>query len=138
MPHQTTTLQRLRSAGLRPTQQRIALANLLFAGGHRHVTAEELHAEAREGGFILSLATVYNTLNQFTDAGLVRVLAVEGLRTWFDTNVAEHFHFYIEGRGEILDVPDQKIAVLNPPDPPEGFDIVNIDIVIRLRPISGN
>ncbi|MBY5828552.1 iron response transcriptional regulator IrrA [Rhizobium ruizarguesonis] len=138
MPHQTTTLQRLRSAGLRPTQQRIALANLLFAGGHRHVTAEELHAEAREGGFILSLATVYNTLNQFTDAGLVRILAVEGSRTWFDTNVAEHFHFYVEGRGEILDVPDQKIAVLNPPDPPEGFDIVNIDIVIRLRPISGN
>ncbi|MGR9235146.1 Fur family iron response transcriptional regulator [Rhizobium leguminosarum] len=138
MPHQTTALQRLRSAGLRPTQQRIALANLLFARGHRHVTAEELHAEAREGGFILSLATVYNTLNQFTDAGLVRILAVEGLRTWYDTNVAEHFHFYVEGRGDILDVPHQNINVLNPPAAPEGFDIVNIDIVIRLRPIAGN
>lgn len=130
--------QRLRSAGLRPTQQRIALANLLFASGHRHVTAEELHAEAIQGGFVLSVATVYNTLNQFTEAGLVRILAVEGLRTWFDTNVANHHHFYIEGRGEILDVDETRIEISNVPEPPEGFEIANVDIVIRLRPVTDN
>ncbi|WP_049730966.1 iron response transcriptional regulator IrrA [Rhizobium ecuadorense] len=136
MPHHPSPLQRLRSVGLRPTQQRIALARLLFSGGHRHVTAEDLHAQATASGVVLSVATVYNTLNQFTDAGLVRILAVEGSRTWFDTNIADHHHFYVEGRGEIVDVPDNHMDISNLPEPPAGYEIANIDIVIRLRPIA--
>ncbi|KQS95610.1 iron response transcriptional regulator IrrA [Rhizobium sp. Leaf386] len=138
MPHRTTTTQRLRSAGLRPTQQRIALANLLFAEGYRHFTAEELHHEATQRGFALSVATVYNTLSQFTEAGLVRTLAVEGARTWYDTNVADHHHFFVEGSGEILDVPGSHIKIDNLPEPPDGFEIANVDIVIRLRPLPFN
>jgi Fur family iron response transcriptional regulator len=138
MPHRTTITQRLRSAGLRPTQQRVALANLLFAEGHRHVTAEELHHEATQRGFVLSVATVYNTLGQFTEAGLVRTLAVEGARTWYDTNVADHHHFFVEGSGEILDVLGSHIKTDNLPDPPNGFEIASVDIVIRLRPLTRN
>jgi Fur family iron response transcriptional regulator len=133
MHHKDEIVGRLRSAGLRPTAQRAALARLLFTDGHRHVTAEKLHAEASTAGIALSLATVYNALNDFTAAGIIRVLAVEGSRTWFDTNTSEHHHFYLEGDGEIVDMVDggPRIRVL--PDPPEGYEIANVEIVVRLR-----
>jgi Fur family iron response transcriptional regulator len=128
--------QRLRSVGLRPTIQRIALAELLFGGCHRHVTAEELHAEAVGTGIVLSLATVYNTLHQFTNAGLIRALAVDGTRTWFDTNMADHQHFFIEGDGTILDVDAHQLQILNLPSPPDGMEIAHVDVVIRVRPFK--
>ncbi len=125
---------RVREAGLRPTRQRIALADLLFAKGDRHLSAEELHEEAQEAGVVVSLATVYNTLHQFTEAGLLRILAVEGSRTYFDTNISDHHHFFVEGENRVMDIESAPVTVSNLPEPPEGMEIVNVDIVIRLRP----
>jgi Fur family iron response transcriptional regulator len=81
----------------------------------------------------VSLATVYNTLHQFTGAGMLRILAVEGSRTYFDTNISDHHHFYIEDEGEVIDVPVSNLKVENLPEPPEGMEVANIDVVIRLR-----
>jgi Fur family transcriptional regulator, iron response regulator len=127
------TEARLRQAGLRPTRQRIALARLLLAKGDRHLTAEELHAEAEEAQVLVSLATVYNTLHQFTEAGMLRVLAVEGSKTYFDTNTLDHHHFFVEGANEVLDIPVSNIAIENLPNPPEDMEIAHVDVVIRLR-----
>lgn len=124
---------RLAQAGLRPTKQRVALAELLFAHGDRHLAAEDLHKEATQAGFVVSLATVYNTLHQFNEVGLLRVLAVEGSRTYFDTNVSDHHHFFVEETNEVIDLPVTGISVDNIPTPPEGMEIANIDVVIRLR-----
>lgn len=124
---------RLRRYGLRPTRQRVALGDLLFAKGDRHLTVEELHDEAVTAGVPVSLATVYNTLHQFTQAGLIRVLAVEGARTYFDTNVSDHHHFFVEGDNEVLDIPVNNIAIGNLPAPPEGMEIAHVDVIIRLR-----
>jgi Fur family iron response transcriptional regulator len=125
---------RVRAAGLRPTRQRVALADLLFAKGDRHLSAEELHEEAQVAGVTVSLATVYNTLHQFTDAGLLRILAVEGARTYFDTNTSDHHHFFIEGENRVMDIDTGAVTVHNLPEPPEGMEIANVDIVVRLRP----
>lgn len=125
---------RLRMAGLRPTRQRVALGDLLFAKGDRHLTVEELHEEAVAARVPVSLATVYNTLHQFTEAGLIRVLAVESARTYFDTNVSDHHHFFVEGHNEVLDIPISNLVIDNLPEPPEGMEIAHVDVVIRLRP----
>ena len=125
--------KRLKSAGLRPTRQRVALASLLFAHGDRHVSAEELHAEVEAEGIPVSLATVYNTLHQFTGAGILRVLSIEGNKTYFDTNISDHHHFFVEGENTIMDVPDSGVSVSGLPRPPEGMEIAHVDIVIRLR-----
>ncbi len=124
---------KLRHHGLRPTRQRVALGDLLFAKGDRHLTVEELHEEAIIAGVPVSLATVYNTLHQFTEAGLIRVLAVEGAKTYFDTNTSDHHHFFVEGRNEVLDVPIGNLEIGNLPEPPEGMEIAHVDVVIRLR-----
>ncbi|GEO85322.1 MULTISPECIES: iron response transcriptional regulator IrrA [Alphaproteobacteria] len=129
----TGTELKLRHHGLRPTRQRIALASLLFAKGDRHLTVEELHEEATAAKVPVSLATVYNTLHQFTEAGLIRVLAVEGAKTYFDTNVSDHHHFFIEGENEVLDIPINSIVIDNLPEPPLGMEIAHVDVVIRLR-----
>ena len=133
-PNGQTIETRVRDAGLRPTRQRLSLASLLFAKGDRHLTAEELHEEARDAGVTVSLATVYNTLHQFTEAGMLRILAVEGARTYFDTNTSDHHHFYIEGENRVLDIDTASVSVVNVPEPPAGMEIANIDVVIRLRP----
>ncbi|WP_112809487.1 iron response transcriptional regulator IrrA [Ensifer sp.] len=125
--------ERLRSSGLRPTRQRVALADLIFAKGDRHLTVEELHEEAVVAGVPVSLATVYNTLHQFTEAGMIRVLAVESAKTYFDTNVSDHHHFFVEGQNEVLDIPVNNIEIGNLPEPPEGMEIAHVDVVIRLR-----
>lgn len=125
--------KRVRQAGLRPTRQRVALANLLFAKGDRHLSAEELHEEAVTAGVPVSLATVYNTLHQFTGAGMLRILAIEGARTYFDTNTSDHHHFFIEGENRVMDIAPGPVTVSNLPEPPEGMEIANVDIVIRLR-----
>ena len=131
--HSKQTEAKLRQAGLRPTRQRMALADLLYAKGDRHVTVEELHEEATTIGIDVSLATVYNTLHQFTEARMIRVLAVEGNRTYFDTNVSDHHHFFIEGRNQVLDIPTSNITINNLPEPPEGMEVAHVDVVIRLR-----
>jgi Fur family transcriptional regulator, iron response regulator len=122
----------LRRSGLRPTRQRLALGLLLFGKGDRHVTAEVLHDEAVKSGERVSLATVYNTLHQFRTAGLLRELAVDGQRSYFDTNTSNHNHFYIEQNGELLDIPSNSIRVDGLPEPPEGMRISHIDVVVRL------
>jgi Fur family transcriptional regulator, iron response regulator len=129
--------RRVRDAGLRPTRQRIALAELLFAKGDRHLSAEELHEEALAAGVPVSLATVYNSLHQFTEAGLLRILAVEGSKTYFDTNISDHHHFFIEGENKVFDIVAAPVKVTDLPEPPEGMEIVNVDIVVRLRRKSG-
>jgi Fur family transcriptional regulator, iron response regulator len=129
--------ERLRFAGLRPTRQRIALASLIFSKGDRHLSAEELHEEALGANVPVSLATVYNTLHQFTHAGMLRILAVEGAKTYFDTNVSDHHHFFVEGDNEVIDIPSGSTMVGNLPPVPEGMEIVNVDIIIRLRKKRG-
>jgi len=123
----------LRAAGLRPTSQRRALARLLIEGGPRHLTAELLHAEARARKLKVSLATVYNTLHQFTEAGLVRELVVDAGRAYFDTNTSHHHHFYDESDGRLIDIPGDSVAVSALPVPPPGNEISRVDVVVRLR-----
>ncbi len=123
---------RLRAAGLRPTRQRCSLAALLFGQGDRHVSAETLHEEAVRAGVRVSLATIYNTLHQFQQSGLLRELAIEGHRSYFDTNISNHNHFYIEHRGELVDIPGDHVRVDGLPTPPEGMRISHIDVVVRL------
>ncbi len=125
--------ERLRAAGLRPTRQRVTLGNLIFGAGDRHLSAEELHEEAHKAGEPVSLATVYNTLHQFTDAGLVRPISGEGQRTYFDTNTSDHHHFFLEEENMMIDIPDGSIRIEDLPAPPEGMEIVNVDVVVRLR-----
>ncbi len=122
----------LRNAGLRPTRQRLALAGILFAKGDRHVTAELLHEEALANGVPVSLATVYNTLHQFTGAGLLREVAVEGSKTYFDTNTSNHYHFFSERDGVLMDIPVGKLAVDGLPSPPAGMEVSRIDVLVRL------
>lgn len=126
----------MREAGLRPTRQRVALATLLFGSGDRHVSAEELHEEALSAGVRVSLATVYNTLHQFTEAGMLRILPIEGSKTYFDTNTSDHHHFFLEGENRLVDIPEGPVAVSNLPSPPDGMEISHVDIVVRLRPKS--
>jgi len=124
--------QLLRKAGLRPTRQRLALGALLFGGGDRHVTAELLHAEAVAVGHHVSLATVYNTLHQFKRAGLLRELAINGSKAYFDTNTSNHNHFFVEAEGELRDIPGDAIRVDGVPTPPDGMRVSHIDVVVRL------
>ncbi len=126
-------VDRLRDAGLRPTRQRKSLGNLLFSAGNRHVTAERLHEEAMNAGVAVSLATVYNTLHQFTSAGLLREVAVEGAKTYFDTNTSQHFHFYHEGEGKLVDIPTDMVLLENLPDAPEGTKITQVDVTVRVK-----
>ena len=125
-------LERLRTAGLRPTRQRLALAKLLFDSGDCHVTAESLHAQAVAANIRVSLATVYNTLHQFTTSGLLREIVVDASRSYFDTNVSDHHHFYLEKTGRLADIPGDQIVVGNLPDPPPGTSISRIDVVVRV------
>ena len=128
-----TAVTRLRAAGLRPTRQRNELADLLFRDGHRHLTAETLHADAVSKGIRVSLATVYNTLHQFTNSGLLRQVMVDSTRSYFDTNTTEHQHFYYEDDGMLTDIPgSEEISVGNIPQAPEGTKVARVDVVVRL------
>ncbi|HTS40916.1 MAG TPA: Fur family transcriptional regulator [Xanthobacteraceae bacterium] len=123
----------LRTVGLRPTRQRMALGWLLFSKGGRHLTAEMLYEEASKAKVPVSLATIYNTLHQFTDVGLLRQVAVDGSKTYFDTNTTSHHHFFVEGEHELLDIPVAETIVSKLPAAPEGYEIARIDVVVRLR-----
>lgn len=124
---------KLRRSGLRPTRQRVALGWLLFAKGDRHITAERLYEEATGSRVVISLATVYNTLHQFTEAGLLREIAVDGSKTYFDTNTSRHHHFLVEDTNQLFDIPGDLVDVVRLPDAPEGMEIASVDVVVRLR-----
>ncbi|MFV1849569.1 MAG: iron response transcriptional regulator IrrA [Porticoccaceae bacterium] len=129
----TNALNRLKDANLRPTRQRMALARLLFDDGHRHVTAEQLHSEAMGNNIKVSLATVYNTLHQFTDARLLNEIVIDSGRSYFDTNTAPHYHFYCEEDGMLSDIPAEDVKITNIPNMPSGTELESVDLVFRLR-----
>ncbi|AXI45454.1 transcriptional repressor [Sulfitobacter sp. SK012] len=133
-PHQIGT-NWLATAGLRPTRQRVTLAALLIGDGqHRHVTAESLFEAAKGEGEAVSLATVYNTLRAFCDAGLVQEVTVDGSKSYFDTNTHDHPHFFWEDEGKLTDAPSEQLEISRLPTAPEGSEIASVDVVIRLRP----
>jgi Fur family iron response transcriptional regulator len=125
--------EKLRKAGLRPTRQRLALAQLLFGRGDRHVTAERLHEETVSAGVPVSLATVYNTMHQFTAAGLLREVTVDGTRTYFDTNIGDHHHFYCADDGTLMDIDGTAIEVAGVPPPPQGAKVDRVEVIVRLK-----
>ncbi len=127
----------LKDAGLRPTRQRLALAKLLFERGNRHLTAEQLHGEALDADVRVSLATVYNTLHQFTAAGLLREVVVDPGRSYFDTNTSHHHHFFCEEDRYLVDIPGEELKVVKLPHPPPGTTVTEVDIVIRVRKNPG-
>jgi Fur family transcriptional regulator, iron response regulator len=127
----------LRRVGLRPTRQRMSLGWILFAKGDRHVTAELLYEEATRAKVPVSLATVYNTLHQFTEVGLLRQVSVDGSKSYFDTNNSQHHHFFIEDKNDLLDIPAADVLLGKAPSPPEGYEIARIDVVVRLRRKQG-
>ncbi|WP_170573011.1 iron response transcriptional regulator IrrA [Ruegeria atlantica] len=121
-------------AGLRPTRQRLALAELLVGDGrHRHVTAESLFESAKKNGDAVSLATVYNTLRAFCDAGVLQEITVDGSKSYFDTNTHDHPHFFWEDESRLSDAPSDQLVIQRLPDAPEGVEIASVDVVIRLR-----
>ncbi len=123
----------LRMAGLRPTRQRVALAELLFGGPHRHVSAEQLHGEASQSRVNVSLATIYNTLHQFHEAGLLREVAVDAARSYFDTDTSDHHHFYVEDEQRMIDIPASSVEFMKLPTAPKGMEVSHVDVVIRVR-----
>ncbi len=121
-------------AGLRPTRQRVALAELLVGDGrHRHVTAESLFESAKNKGDAVSLATVYNTLRAFCDAGVLQEITVDGSKSYFDTNTHDHPHFFWEDEGRLSDAPSDQLVIQRLPEAPAGVEIASVDVVIRLR-----
>ena len=129
--------EKLRQVGLRPTRQRMALGWILFGKGDRHVTAEMLYEEATRAKVPVSLATVYNSLHQFTEAGLLRHVAVDASSAYFDTNNSAHHHFFIEDKNELMDIAAGDMLVGKMPSPPEGYEIARVDVVVRLRRKQG-
>ncbi|MGC6485784.1 MAG: iron response transcriptional regulator IrrA [Candidatus Puniceispirillales bacterium] len=122
----------LRSHHLRPTRQRLQLSEILFDGQHRHLSAEQLHGEIKTRGGEMSLATIYNTLNQFTEVGLLREIKLEDGISYFDTNNDHHHHFYDPKTGELIDIPHEQITIAGLPNAPEGKDIDRVDVIIRV------
>ncbi len=124
----------LAKGGLRPTRQRLSLAELLVGDGeNRHVTAESLYSLSRDAGAKVSLATVYNTLRAFCDAGLMNEIVVDGSKSYFDTRMDDHPHFYWEDTSDLTDAPAEKLQIAGLPDAPAGTEISRVDVVIRLR-----
>jgi len=127
------TIKDLRGAGLRPTRQRLALAKLLFGGVNRHVTAEMLHREALKAGVRISLATVYNTLHQFKKAGLLREIVIEAGRSYFDTNMAYHYHMFDEDSRELKDIQEDQIRLIGLPEITKGLEVSRVDVIVRVK-----
>ncbi len=125
-------IDRLKQAGLRPTRQRMALAKLLFDAGDHHCSAEQLHSQASAAGIRVSLATVYNTVHQFTKAGILREIIVSSGRSYFDTNTSDHHHFFFEDSHRLLDIDAKDMTITKLPKLPEGTSLERVDIVIRV------
>ena len=129
----TEVLEQLRTAGLRPTRQRLALAQILFGQGHRHVTAESLFNEAKTRHIDVSLATVYNALHDFTGKGMLREISIDSTRSYFDTNIGDHHHFFFERTGQLQDIPSERVSIAALPDAPAGAEISRVDVIIRVK-----
>ncbi len=127
----------LRQVGLRPTRQRMLLAWILFSKGNRHVTAEMLYDEAVKAKLPVSLATIYNNLHQFTEVGLVQQIAVDGSKAFFDTNATAHHHFFLVREHDLIDIPASEVVLGKVPEPPSGYEITRVDVVVRLRRKDG-
>ena len=128
----------LAQADLRPTRQRLSLATLLVGDGQdRHVTAESLFAASCGTDEKVSLATVYNTLRAFCDAGLMREITVDGSKSYFDTNTSNHPHFFWEDEARLSDAPAEELEIARLPKAPDGAEIATVDVVIRLRRARG-
>ncbi|WP_421724411.1 iron response transcriptional regulator IrrA [Bauldia sp.] len=125
----------LQEAGLRPTHQRVYIADILFSTGDRHLSAEEILFEIKNRGLSVSLATIYNNLNSFTEAGILREILTDGSRKYYDTNTSNHHHFFIEESFEIIDIPADDLGVNSEPEPPPGYEVTGVDVVVRLRRI---
>jgi len=123
----------LRQAGLRPTRQRLMLGEFLFSNGGRHVTADMIYNEAVAANMPISRATVYNTLNQLTEAGLLRQIGVDGSKSFFDTNPGRHHHFFVDHEDRLLDVPAAGLEIEQMPQPLPGYDVVGVDVIVHLR-----
>jgi Fur family iron response transcriptional regulator len=124
----------LKAGDLRPTRQRLALAELLVGDGqNRHVTAESLYVLSSGAGERVSLATVYNTLRAFCEAGLVNEVVVDGSKSYFDTRTDDHPHFYWEDSHTLTDAPADQLDIASLPEVPEGMEVSRVDVVIRLR-----
>ncbi len=126
-------LAMLRERALRPTRQRVALMRLLFGAGDRHVGAEQLRAEATAAEGRIPLATIYNSLRQFVEAGLLREVATIGTRCIFDTRIDPHHHFLLVETGEMIDVAPAAVEISRLPEPPEGMEIESCEVIVRLR-----
>lgn len=124
--------RRLSECGIRPTAQRVRIAELLLATP-QHLSAEQILANLRAAGARVSKATVYNTLNLFAERGLIRQLSLDGSRAWFDSNVDAHYHFHDVTSGALIDVPVPEVEFSRLPTPPPGTEVAGIDLVIRLR-----
>jgi len=124
--------EKLKLAQLRPTRQRLALAGLLFTDNHRHVTAEQLHSDAIKNGIKISLATIYNNLHQFKNAGILREINVNSGKSYFDTDTSDHHHFYFEDRGHLEDIPAQTLYLDNLPNLPTGSHVSAVDVIVRI------
>ncbi|MEW5729077.1 MAG: Fur family transcriptional regulator [Pseudomonadota bacterium] len=127
-----TDEQTLKDHGLRPTRQRLDLIRVIRQGGRRHLTPESFHRELTDSGLKFSLATIYNSLNSFTDAGLLRRIGF-GDRTWYCTNPAPHHHFFDEGSGRIEDIPGDQPQVVGLPSPPDGMTVLGVEVIVRVR-----
>ena len=125
--------EKLRDAGLRATRQRMALGRLLFCGPNHHISADELHKKALAARHHLTLATVYNTLNQFCEAGLLRQVMASGSATYFDTDTSDHHHYFVENEGKVMDVPAGSVRFGLIPEPPEGMTVTHVDVIVHLR-----
>ena len=125
--------KRLRAAGLRVTEPRLALARLLFTDGNHHVTAETLHKQVQAAGLSISLATIYNSLHQFMEAGFLRQIVVDANHSYFDTNISPHHHFFITDENRLIDIPADDITITNLPAIPDGLEMKRVDVIIRVN-----
>lgn len=126
----------LKKAGMRPTKQRMILCSLLFGSGHRHITADDLYRDIIQTGFSLSLATIYNTLNQLVSAGLLRRITIPGERIYYDTDPSSQHHFFIEKEQKVIDIPAGTIHFRELPAPPQGYAIIDVEVIIQLRRVN--
>jgi Fe2+/Zn2+ uptake regulation proteins len=128
-------LEMLRHAGIRPTRQRVTIMRTIRVGGRRHLTPEGFHRELSEAGLKLALGTVYNTLNQFAASGLLRRVGF-GDRTFYCTNTEVHHHYYDEDSGRIEDIPGPQPVVTGLPDLAPGYEMLGVEIMVRVRRVS--
>ena len=132
-----SAVRKLSSNGIRPTKQRMILAKLLFENGKRHISAEKLYDEVKKDNRKISLATIYNSLKQFSSIGLIREIVVDQNKSIYCTNKEEHYHLYIEDEEKIIDIPKKNID-LNIPQMPACMNLHNVDVIVRIRTLKEN